>query len=256
MRLHTYIPGIRLQPFIKNFLIIESDYGVVNKILPDTAVVMAFRFRGQVQHSMNSGSRGIAPATCISGMRKTARLISYTPNTATLIVTFRSAGAAAFFKTPLHEFFEQSIPLDALVSRQQLDNITEQLAAAASHAQRIHIIESWLLSAVQTYEPDPRIQAAVQQLTLQNIKIRDLSYQLNISQDALEKRFRQQVGATPKQFANIVRLRKLITQYTPNQTLTALAYDAGYFDQAHFIKDFKAFTGQSPQDFFKSPAFC
>lgn len=256
MRLHTYIPGIRLQPFIKNFLIIESDYGVVNKILPDTAVVMAFRFRGQVQHSMNSGSSGVAPATCISGMRKTARLISYTPNTATLIVTFRSAGAAAFFKTPLHEFFEQSIPLDALVSRQQLDNITEQLAAAASHAQRIHIIESWLLSAVQTYEPDPRIQAAVQQLTLQNIKIRDLSYQLNISQDALEKRFRQQVGATPKQFANIVRLRKLITQYTPNQTLTALAYDAGYFDQAHFIKDFKAFTGQSPQDFFKSPAFC
>ena len=255
MRIHTYTPGIRLQAFIKNFLIIESDHGVVNKILPDTAVVMAFRFRGQVQHSMNSGS-GITPATCISGMRKTARLISYNPDTATLIVTFRSAGAAAFFKTPLHEFFEQSIPLDALVSRQQLDGISEQLSAAAGHPQRIRIIERWLLSARQTYEPDPRIQAAVQQLSLQNIKIKDLSYRLNISQDALEKRFRQQVGATPKQFANIVRLRKLITQYTPTQTLTAQAYDAGYFDQAHFIKDFKAFTGQAPQDFFKSPAFC
>lgn len=255
MRIHTYLPGIRLQPFIKNFLIIESDNGVVNKILPDTAVVMAFRFRGQVQHNIHNGSGAIA-ATCISGMRKTARLISYTPDTATLIVTFRSAGAAAFFKTPLHEFFEQSIPLDALVSRQQLNGITEQLSAAAGHPQRIRIIERWLLTGVQTYEPDPRIQAAVQQLTLQNIKIKDLSYRLNISQDVLEKRFRQQIGATPKQFANIVRLRKLITQYTPNQTLTAQAYDAGYFDQAHFIKDFKAFTGQAPQDFFKSPAFC
>ncbi|HEU4552164.1 MAG TPA: helix-turn-helix transcriptional regulator [Chitinophaga sp.] len=256
MHIHTYIPVQRLQPFIRNFLVVESEQGTDNSVLPDTAAVMAFRFKGQVS-SNSAGNSGILPAACISGIRKTVRVMQYAANTGTLIITFRGAGAAAFFKAPLHEIFEQSMPLDALTGTRQLDSITERLCAAANHTARFRIAEQWLLSILQTRMPDTRIQAAVQHLATAAapLKIKDLCYQLNISQDALEKRFRSQVGTTPKQYAGIVRLRKFIARYTPEQTLTAQAYDAGYFDQAHFIKDFKAFTGQAPQDFFRSPAF-
>jgi methylphosphotriester-DNA--protein-cysteine methyltransferase len=256
MHIHTYIPAQRLQPFIRNFLIVESEQGTDNSVLPDTAAVMAFRFKGQVSSSI-AGNSGILPAACISGIRKTARVMQYAANTGTLIITFRGAGAAAFFKAPLHEIFGQSMPLDALGNARQLERMTEQLCAAADHAARFCIAERWLLSILQSHVPDPRIQAAVQHLATATtpLKIKDLCYQLNMSQDALEKRFRSQVGTTPKQYAGIVRLRKFIARYTPEQTLTAQAYDAGYFDQAHFIKDFKAFTGEAPQDFFRSPAF-
>ena len=87
------------------------------------------------------------------------------------------------------------------------------------------------------------------------MRINDLITGLFISRDPFEKRFRRIVGTTPKQFSTIVRLRTLIEQHLPDQPLTEVAYKAGYFDQAHFIKDFKAFTGEVPHLFFKAGAY-
>ena len=76
--------------------------------------------------------------------------------------------------------------------------------------------------------------------------------ELHISQSALEKRFRQIVGASPKKFASIVRFKNTIKTYDQNKSLTDLGYEAGFYDQAHFIKEFKHFTGDSPETFFKT----
>jgi methylphosphotriester-DNA--protein-cysteine methyltransferase len=65
----------------------------------------------------------------------------------------------------------------------------------------------------------------------------------------LEKRFRNIVGASPKKFASIVRLQNVVKNYTSGESLTHTAFESGYYDQAHFIHDFKQFTGDSPQKF-------
>lgn len=84
------------------------------------------------------------------------------------------------------------------------------------------------------------------------LRISELSNQLNISQSPLEKRFRKAVGASPKKFASIVRFKNIIPNGHSSPSLTALGYDAGFYDQSHFIKEFKRFTGDSPEEFFKS----
>jgi AraC-like DNA-binding protein len=66
----------------------------------------------------------------------------------------------------------------------------------------------------------------------------------------LEKRFRQAVGTSPKKFASIVRFKHVIQRYDSGRSLTELAYEAGFYDQAHFIKEFKIFTGDTPEGFF------
>jgi AraC-like DNA-binding protein len=83
-----------------------------------------------------------------------------------------------------------------------------------------------------------------------NIRITELAKQLHISQSPLEKRFRQAVGASPKKFASVVRLKNAIKEYSPQNSLTDLGYEAGFYDQAHFIKEFKSFTGETPEIFF------
>jgi methylphosphotriester-DNA--protein-cysteine methyltransferase len=88
-----------------------------------------------------------------------------------------------------------------------------------------------------------------------NIKIRNLAASMAISIDPFEKRFRRIVGVSPKQFADTIRLRTLIKQYSASENLTGIALEAGYFDQAHFIKDFRTFTGLAPQQFFRSAAW-
>ena len=88
------------------------------------------------------------------------------------------------------------------------------------------------------------------------VKIKDLANMLYISNDSFEKRFRKITGASPKQFSSIVRMKSAISQKQNNQNLTDVALNSGYFDQPHFNKDFKLFTGLTPTDFFKSPSFC
>lgn len=80
----------------------------------------------------------------------------------------------------------------------------------------------------------------------------DLADSLNSSPSAFEKRFRRVVGASPKKFATIVRFQSLLEQYPLVKDAAELGYLAGYYDQAHFIKDFKRFTGCTPEQFFRS----
>lgn len=252
MHIEQYIPVATLQPFIKSFMIIESEYAVQNQILPDTAVVMAFRLRGTVMEN----DLGILPAAVLGGLRKASRSLTYTSDTANLLVVFREDGAAAFFKEPMHELFGGSASLDNFIRRQQLDDITEQLAAAANNQACINIMQRFLLTIRRQAKPDLLVQEAVKSIRRAggNVRIKELLDDLHISQDAFEKRFRKTTGASPKQFASIVRLRGLISRADAG-TLTELAYDAGYFDQAHFIKDFRSFTGQTPREFYKSAIY-
>jgi AraC-like DNA-binding protein len=83
-----------------------------------------------------------------------------------------------------------------------------------------------------------------------NIRIKELMEQLHTSQSPLEKRFRQAVGSLPKKFASIVRFKNILQQQSSISSLTELGYEAGFYDQAHFIKEFKIFTGDTPESFF------
>lgn len=75
-----------------------------------------------------------------------------------------------------------------------------------------------------------------------------------INRRKLERDFDHHVGVSPKLLQRILRFRRAITNFysSRNRNLTALAYDCGYFDQAHFINDFREFTGLSPKKFFSS----
>jgi len=252
MKIERYIPGDMLKPFIKTFMIIESRDGMVSNILPDTSLVIAFRFRGTVTAMIEEQQHVMAPSV-ISGIRRSARAMEYASDTANLLIVFHEAGAAAFFREPLHELSDISLSLDTLMKGSELAVIEEQLAEADDDLQRIRIAEKWMLTKLTAPAADQLVQHAIQtiQLTHGTIRMKDLAGSLYISQDAFEKRFRRQAGASPKQFSSIVRIKHLIDGYSQTKSLTDAALSAGYFDQAHFIKDFKAFTGKTPQDFFR-----
>ena len=254
MKLENFFPCAILQPYIKGYLIIESEEGTVNRTLPDTSIVMAFRFGGKVDYKQ-ANEEGTLPPSVISGLRKSPRTFTYSQNTSNLIIKFKEGRASAFFKEPLHELFAISIPLDSLIHRSLIEQIEEQLAEATTHTQRIAIIEAFLISRLHEPKPDLLVQKAVNSIqhSKGNIRINELMDSVYLSRDAFEKRFRKSTGTSPKQFSSIIRLNNLISNLDDNSSLTDAALTAGYFDQSHFIKDFKAFTGEVPHDFIKQP---
>lgn len=254
MNIHTHLPSASLRPFIRSYLVIESDGPFVNRLLPDTSLVIAFRFKGQT-HFVHDQATENLPMSVVSGLRKSVRLVSYVKDTSNILVLFKEAGASAFFKEPLHELFGLSLSLDHFIPKQKISDTEEQLAGAADHHQRIAIVEQFLHAQLHGAEPDQLISLAIQKIHEAKgvIKIKDLTDALYISPDAFEKRFRKVAGTSPKQFSAIVRMKSITGQRPKNLLLSDLAYDAGYFDQPHFNKDFKRFTGQTPTDFFSTP---
>ncbi|QIP15481.1 helix-turn-helix transcriptional regulator [Spirosoma aureum] len=251
MKTEQFLPIDRLKPFIKTFLIIESENGMVNRILPGTSIVMAFKIKGSVSYAEKGIETSLSVST-ITGLRKSHRLLDYSKETATLLVIFQEGGAAVLFKEPLHELFGLSVALDDLIPRSTVDELEERLAEAVSNRHRITIIEQFLLARVQEPVADKLVDTAINEIKRAHgvIRIKDLITNLPISRDPFEKRFRRVIGTSPKQFSSIIRLRSLIADHSEQENLTEAAYLAGYFDQAHFIKDFKSFTGQTPHHFF------
>ncbi len=254
MIIEKHIPTDLLRPFIKTYLVIESKDGMTNRILPDTAHVMAFQFKGQVNY-IEADTKTKLPTTILSGLRKTARLIQYEKNSGTILVLFRETGAAAFFNQPLHELFEESISLHHFIPVDEQSCLEDKLSGAHNHTQRIHVVEQFLLSKLKGHKPDQLILSAIQTIQFANgtNRIANLARDFHMSKDAFEKRFRKTAGTSPKQFSSIVRMKSAIAKRQKNEDLTSIALNAGFYDQSHFIKEFKLFTGQSPTDFFATP---
>ncbi|MEO6549746.1 MAG: helix-turn-helix transcriptional regulator [Ferruginibacter sp.] len=256
MRIEDYIPTEQLRPFIKTYKIIESQDEIVNRVLPNTSLAIAFRVKGQTNYILGFNHEHL-PTSTISGLRKTVRLINYCNDTITIVVLFKETGASAFFRQPLYELFEESVSLDNYIPKQKVLLVEEKLAEALNNNQRIDIIEQFLISQLCNFKTDHLIANAVDKIYSMKgiVKIKELANTLYISNDSFEKRFRKIAGTTPKQFSSIVRMKSVISQKQQNQNIADIAFNAGYFDQPNFNKDFKLFTGQTPTDFFKSSSF-
>ncbi|SKB27202.1 helix-turn-helix domain-containing protein [Daejeonella lutea] len=256
MRFTTIQAQASLQNEVESFIIVENETELPYNVLPDTALVLGFQYKGRL--SLISDNKSIPlSASGITGLQNKVRVFRNLEPSGSVLVRFKPGGAAALFALPIHELFEQSIPLDAIISPHQIRIVEEQISEVQTDRERISIIENFLLSIKRKFDTDSLVSAAIQCIneSAGNIRIGDLAKLLNSSSSPLEKRFRSVVGCSPKKYASIVRFRRVMTDDHKGLLPSERAYEAGYFDQAHFIKDFKRFTGQTPEHFFSSRSF-
>lgn len=252
MQVEKYIPSESLKPFIKIYTFIESVNTLDNLILPDTSMILAIRYNGDIflkEDSLNQ----VLPQLSISGLRKTARQITYSPKASNLLIAFSEVGLNAFSKIPANHLFGLNIRFEDIFSKSESDEILEKFIEAKNNQQRVNIIENFFIKKLINNHHDLVILNAINAIKHKKglIKIKNLSESLNLSQDAFEKRFRKSVGSSAKHYASITRLKNIIKKYPVYNSLTEVSYEAGYFDQSHFIKEFKTFTGHTPKEFFK-----
>jgi len=251
MRFDTYIPCDILKPYIKFFAVNEKKEEETYKVLPDTGIVIGFQYKGKLSHLVNKNEIQL-DSSGLTGLQDSYRIFKNSSDIGTVLVFFKENGAGTFFKYPLHELFRESISLDHIILRSELLIVEEQICEAKTDLEKIKVVEQFLISRKKIAVTDAMVLAALTLIhkSKGNIRIKELMKQLHISQSPLEKRFRSQVGATPKKFASIVRFKHTVQHYNPKNSLTDLGYEGGYYDQAHFIKEFKNFTGDTPESFF------
>ncbi|UAY53368.1 response regulator transcription factor [Ferruginibacter albus] len=250
MKFNKIIPTDILKPYIKYFAISESNVENSYKVFPSTNLVIGFQYRGRLATLINDKETVLA-ASGITGISDSLKIFKNSNDTGTVLVYFTEIGLTHFSSLPVNELFDQSVSLENIFDKNKVKEAEEKLALAKTDGQRIHMVERFFLSQLKDIQSDKLIIEAVKLIydSKGAIKIKDLNEKLFISQSPFEKRFRKLVGTTPKKFASIVRFHSVLNDLNKIKSLTEICYENNFFDQAHFIKDFKQYTGDTPETF-------
>ena len=250
MRFDRYLPTAQLKPYIKYFVVSENESAKEYKVFPSAGLVIGFQYEGRLSTISAGGECHLAPAG-ITGMTDTYKIFRSSAGIGTILVYFTEIGFTHFAIHPANELYNLSISLDDIFSRQSIAQVQQKLASAQTDTLRVKAVEEFLISHLRETASDRLIESAVKMIyeSKGTIRIKELNKIFHISQSPFEKRFRKIVGATPKKFASIVRFNAVIDSFARAKSLTEIGYENNFFDQAHFIKDFKQFTGDTPEQF-------
>ncbi|HTW38391.1 MAG TPA: helix-turn-helix transcriptional regulator [Steroidobacteraceae bacterium] len=164
-------------------------------------------------------------------------------------VHFRAGGAFPFFDFPASELHNVRVPLEALWGP-PARVLVEQVLAAPTPEAKFDVLERVLLATARTLSHHRAVTFALRELSVlpPRCGVADVTEQIGMSQRRFRECFRSEVGMAPKLFARVQRFQAVIeTVHTLTEVSWAdVAIDCGYFDQAHFIHDFRAFSGFTP----------
>lgn len=211
---------------------------------------MGFQYKG-VLLNITDNSHTRLSQSGITGISGSYKVFRNEGIIGTVLVHFRETGYIRFADNPAHELFDMSVSLDALFRRERVAELEEKLCESVTDEERIAYVELFLRHHLKTNVNDSMIAEAIRIIESRkgNIRIKELIKYLAISQSPLEKRFRTIVGTTPKKFAEIIRFHNVMNDMNKGLQLGDIAFENNYYDQAHFTKDFKNFTGESPEKF-------
>lgn len=250
MKFEKYFPTEKLRPYIKYFVVSENDLESEYKVFPSSGLVIGFQYKGQLATISNNAERQLESAG-ITGISDSYRIFKNSAGIGTVLVYFTEIGFTHFSSNQANELFNLSLSLEDIFEKSKVNEVEEKLSVSCTDKQRIKAVEQFLLTQLKDIETDKLVVEAVKLIyqSKGTIRIKELNEKLFISQSPLEKRFRKVVGTTAKKFASIVRFYFILDNMNEIKTLTEICYENNFFDQAHFIKDFKQFTGDTPESF-------
>ena len=250
-------PGERLKPYVKCYYYSEtvSDIAFEDKAYATGCIELMFNLgEGKWQTDAGDGftttplvelwGQIIRPLTFRSLGKNTMFGIRFFPHTAFIFVD------------EVIERLNDKVSDLSLIQGNTIHSLHSKLLDAKSLGDRIHLLEEFLLDKLIHSEKKIKkidlIKDAMSELSKDDFfdNIDNIAARYGITSRYLQKLFLQHTGLTPKLYSKINRFQNsLVLVAQKNASLTSIAYECGYFDQSHFIKEFRSFTGQTPSSF-------
>lgn len=250
-------PDNRLQQYVKCYYIYESETDVVSEdiVLPSGYIEIIFNLgTGKWQTAAGDGFV-TTPAIELWGQIIRPLPVRSIGKNTMLGIRFFPHSAAWFLQEKVDLFNNQVVDFGGLAGY-TVSRLYSTLLETAEWNKRIGLVEAYLLDTLSLDEKRLNKIAVVSDV-MNEIRRKDFFDNINnvaarygITSRYLQKLFLQYTGLTPKLYSKISRFQDSLRLVTKkNASLTSIAYECGYFDQSHFIKDFKAFTGYTPSGY-------
>lgn len=225
-----------LRPLIESLSFVEA-VGARRVFLPDAfaRILLVTAPRARAYHAYVVGPRA-------GTMRKDAI------QQEALMLRLRPGAVPALMGIPTVEIAATIVPLDA-VWGSAAKELTERLGEAPSRASQVAVVERAIAGRARRLLGTrivPRALAAFDDLEVARVSA--VAQRVGVSERHLRRMFHDAVGLSPKAYIRVGRLRRAlaIARRSASQPWTRVAVDAGYFDQAHMVAEFRDLTGRSP----------
>lgn len=223
------------------------------RVFPDGCIELIFNY-GDLMRKFENGSEQIQERHFIHGQLKKFIELESTGKVGIFSVRFHPAGLQPFIDFDVSGLTEKTMTVSQIWGDEG-SRFEQQMLAAKNTLERIAVTEQFLLRRLsQSKKNDNLITKCVDTIIaadgLQNID--SLFHEFYVGKRQLERKFLSTVGLSQKLFARIVRFNNAL-QLIENKdfrTFTTVAHEGGFYDQAHFIRDFKEFTGLNPKQYF------
>lgn len=204
-----------------------------------------FRIRGGTDTETAEYADG-----CVVSTPTRAWAFGYPPRTRSVGVHFKPWGLAPFLPMPAAELRDRPVTIEQVWGRPAIAELRDRLATAHGPQEMLTLLEEELMrrlgdaAGLRLVRHTSRVIAA----TSGAVAIDDLRVSAGVSSTHLAQRFKELIGVTPKRLARSYRLTAAVFSINPAEAIdwADLAVGAGYFDQAHFGHEFRAFTGLTP----------
>lgn len=189
----------------------------------------------------------------LTGMRTRPVFLDAHTRTSAIGVVLHEGAVPALFRIPAGEFLDEVVPLSELC-RVDKKALKQRLIEIPSPAGKTAVLESFLERQLDySFHLKPAIQFATDQIRNHHgmLSISDILNKTGYSRRWFAQKFRDTVGITPKQYARLSRFQHIVGLLRQNESphWANFALQCGYFDQAHFIHDFKDLAGISPSEY-------
>lgn len=246
-------PSAPFNQFIDCYWVLEfpkTTHPDFEKVIPDGQMEMIFHYKDQYHCKIWDCER-LQPRSFLFGQLEHSINLMPSGESGIFGIRFKTTGASAFFPFDLYEVKGLYIELCA-IEKSYLD-LEEQMLSANSTAQRIRVFEKFFFKKICSVKTDHLLDSAITEINNGHLNghIGHLAKKLNLSTKQLTRKFSNKIGLNPKQLVRISRLKKAVNLFTQSCNLTSVAHQIGYYDQSHFIKDFKEFVGSTPTEYLK-----
>ncbi|TGK11044.1 helix-turn-helix domain-containing protein [Leptospira stimsonii] len=228
---------------------LSSEY----EVLPGENCVIGIQTQGSI-YLVQNGRKMKLDSAGITGILTSSRTFFSKEGVDSFLIQIPPYELATFLKEPLKEITGRSICLEDLFSERSIS----EFKADCIEERGKNLPSGWAWSRFyknlkKRKESNPYIEhvLSIMNAAEGKVSISSLCKEFGISQSKMERDFKTYIGLSPKEYSDLIRFRKSVSIKDDSKNLTDLAYVSGYYDQSHFIREFKKRTGKTPKQWFK-----
>lgn len=249
-----FTPSNVLKPFVKSYSVITIERDLTGEVFyPSGYIDFVVNISGGSAATIINGYQKDTPEVELLGHLTLPTRLNVAKGTRILIARFFPYACPLFFRNPINDFTNYATDLGDVLSNETRD-LYDKMMDCFSVAEKVKELDDFLVKKLHANQDKYRKTILTADICKtifeggEKFDARNLSQKYGFSERYIQKLFLENVGISAAALFSITRFNKALNLVltASDLSLTGVAYDCGYYDQAHFIKEFKKYTGINP----------